>query len=189
MKFDGTLAKTVFTIALIPCMFSTAAARGMSLEVAQPLQIEVLERAPNTDFGFHPFDSDVARKSLFWNAFPEPPQAEFFEKNPTDAVKQPQQCDTICEKNPTQAVREPLDMECCGPTMSFNLKEAARTEVAIYNVNGRLVRRLSEMLSSGESSLTWDGMDDRGSRAASGVYFARVQANDETGKGKLVLVR
>jgi flagellar hook assembly protein FlgD len=73
--------------------------------------------------------------------------------------------------------------------MSFRLKEDAHAEIEIYNVNGRLVRRLSEMLSSGESSLTWDGMDDRGSRAASGVYFARVQANEEAGKGKLVLVR
>ncbi len=123
-------------------------------------------------------------------AVKQPPQCDTVcEKNPTEAVKQPPQCDTVCEKSPSQAVREPLDIECCGPTMRFNLKDAASAEIAIYNVNGRLVRRLSEMLSSGESSLTWDGMDDRGGRAASGVYFAQVQANAETGKGKLVLVR
>ena len=95
----------------------------------------------------------------------------------------------VMERTPTQAVREPLNVECCGPTMRFVLKEDASAEIVIYSVDGRLVRRLSEALPNGESSLTWDGRDDGGSRAASGVYFARVQANGETGKGKLVLVR
>ena len=95
----------------------------------------------------------------------------------------------VMERMPTQAVREPLNVECCGPTMRFDLKEAVSAEILIYSVDGRLVRRLSEALPSGDSFLTWDGRDDRGSRAASGVYFARVQANGETGKGKLVLVR
>jgi len=96
--------------------------------------------------------------------------------------------DEVFEKLPSQAVREPLNIECCGPTMRFDLKEAATTEIAIYSVNGRLVRRLTEALPDGESSITWDGRDDRGSRAASGVYFARVQANTDTGKAKLVLI-
>ena len=239
MKFARTLAKTAFTITLIACMFSTAAARGMSvevvepgavgidpvdrlpsLEIARPLEIEIPDRAPSVDMGFYPFDSDPTRKSLIWNAFPEPLQDEFFErtpslqlaqplesevvgkapsvdmgfypvdvtaKTPSAAVHQPLQ-DEFFERMPTQAVREPLDIECCGPTMRFDLKEAASAEIAIYSVNGRLVRRLTEALPSGESSLTWDGRDDRGGRAASGVYFARVQANEETGKGKLVLV-
>ena len=108
---------------------------------------------------------------------------------PVEAVKQPEQCDEMCPRLPTQAVREPLCVECFGPTMRLNLKNAAATEVAIYSVNGRLVRRMSEQLPSGESDLTWDGRTDFGTRAASGVYFAQVQAGVDVGKGKLVLVR
>ncbi|HYW67963.1 MAG TPA: FlgD immunoglobulin-like domain containing protein, partial [bacterium] len=80
-------------------------------------------------------------------------------------------------------------LEFFGPTMRFSMKEDSNAEIAIYNVNGRLVRRLTARLSSGESTITWDGKDDRGSRAASGVYFARVQANEQAGQGKLVVVR
>ena len=115
-------------------------------------------------------------------------QTEVMERLPSDAVREPMQTE-VMERTPTQAVREPLNVECCGPTMRFVLKEDASAEIVIYSVDGRLVRRLSEALPNGESSLTWDGRDDGGSRAASGVYFARVQANGETGKGKLVLVR
>ena len=207
MKFATTLAKTVFTIALIACMFSTAAARTPSVEIMepdaiaadslyrmpslaipQPMQVEILEKAPLVDMGFHPIDSDPTRKSLIWNAFPEPLNAEGAERMPSDAVRQPLNAEGA-ERMPTQAIREPLDIECCGPTMHFDLKKAVSAEILIYSVDGRLVRRLSEALPNGESSLTWDGRDDRGSRAASGVYFARVQANEETGQGKLVLVR
>ena len=256
MKFARTLAKTVFTITLIACMFSGAAARTPSVEVVEPgavgidsvgrlpsldmagpLQTEILNRSPLVDMGFYPLDSDPTRKSLIWNAFPEPLQDEFFEKaplvdmgfypidvtakapsvdmgfhpvdvtakTPSVAVHQPLEDevvrktpsiqlaqpleDEVVRKTPSIQLAHPRELECCGPTMHFSLKEAAATEIAIYSVSGRLVRRLTEALPSGESSLTWDGRDDRGSRAASGVYFARVQANGEAGKGKLVLVR
>ncbi len=241
MKSAETLAQTVFSIALIVFIFSSTATartpsvevveaaaieadpvyRTPSLEIAEPMQVEILGKAPLVDMGFYPFDSDPTRKSLIWNAFPEPLNTEFFEKAPlvdmgfypldatarvpsvavrqpmqveimerlpSDAVRQPMQVE-VMGRMPTQAVREPLNVECCGPTMRFDLKEAVSAEILIYSVDGRLVRRLSEALPSGDSFLTWDGRDDRGSRAASGVYFARVQANGETGKGKLVLVR
>ncbi len=230
MKFEGTLAQTVFSIALIVFVAlviftfsSTAMARTPSVEVieagvldidvlektpsldmAVPLDDEIVRRTPSLDMGFFPIDLDPDRKSLLWNAFPQPLQDEIFEKTPSLEMAVPLDDeivrktpslemavpldDEVAEKLPSQAVREPLNIECCGPTMHFNMKEAATTEIAIYSVNGRLVRRLTEALPGGESSVTWDGRDDRGARAASGVYFARVQANEETGKGKLVLI-
>ncbi len=225
MKFEATLAQTAFSIALTIFVFgSTAVARTPSVEVVEagvldtdvlwktpslemavPLNDEIVRRTPSIDMGFYPIDWDPDRKSLLWNAFPQPLQNEIFEKTPSLEMAVPLDDeivrktpslemavplnDEIAERIPSQAVREPLDIECCGPTMRFNMKEAAATEIAIYSVNGRLVRRLTEALPDGESSVTWDGTDDRGARAASGVYFARVQANAETGKGKLVLVR
>ena len=213
MKSAETLAQTVFSIAMIVFVglvififSSTAAARTPSVEVVEagvldtdvlwktpslemavPLDDEIVRRTPSLDMGFFPVDLDPDRKSLLWNAFPQPLQNEIFEKTPSLQLAQPLD-DEIAERTPSQAVREPLNIECCGPTMHFNIKEAATTEIAIYSVNGRLVRRLTEALPDGESSVTWDGTDDRGARAASGVYFARVQANAETGKGKLVLI-
>ena len=224
MKFARMLAKTVLTIALIACMFSAAAARTPSVEVVEAgvLEIDAVDKTPSVDMGIYPLDMDPTRKSLLWNAFPQPLQNEFFEKAPAidmgifplgNTAKTPSLemavplddeivrktpslemavplDDEIARKTPSEAVREPLNVECCGPTMHFDLKAAVSAEIVIYSVDGRRVRRISEALPSGDSSLTWDGRDDRGSRAASGVYFARVQADDGgTGKGKLVLVR
>jgi hypothetical protein len=158
--------------------------------VKQPPQCEdVCLRNPVEAVKQPPQCEDVCLRNPV-EAVKQPPQCEdVCLRNPVEAVKQPPQCDDVCLKNPTQAVRQPLDLECCGPTMRFSMKEDAAAEIAIFNVNGRLVRRFTAMLSSGESTITWDGKDDRGGRAASGVYFARVQANEEAGKGKLVLVR
>ena len=162
-------------------------------------------RYPYQDMGIFPFDNlmrtpveavkqpeqcDEVCPRLPVEAVKQPEQCdEMCPRLPVEAVKQPEQCDEMCPRLPTQAVREPLCVECFGPTMRLNLKNAAATEVAIYSVNGRLVRRMSEQLPSGESDLTWDGRTDFGTRAASGVYFAQVQAGVDVGKGKLVLVR
>ena len=247
MRSAETLAQTVFSIALIVFValviftFSSAAVartpsvevieagvldidvleKTPSLEMAVPLDDEIVRRTPSVDMGFYPIDWDPDRKSLLWDAFPQPLQDEIFEKTPSLEMAVPLDeeivrktpslemavpldeeivrktpslemavplDEEIVRKTPSQAVREPLNIECCGPTMRFSMKETASAEIAIYSVNGRLVRRLTEALPGGESSLTWDGRDDRGNRAASGVYFARVQANEETGKGKLVLI-
>ena len=135
-----------------------------------------------------PQQCDVIFVRLPVEAVKQPDQCDPIRKNPSQAVKQPDQCDPI-RKNPSQAVPQPMAVECNGPTMRLTLKDAAATEIAIYSVNGRLIRRISEQLDSGETELTWDGRSDSGARAASGVYFAQVQAGGEFGKGKLVLVR
>jgi hypothetical protein len=58
----------------------------------------------------------------------------------------------------------------------------------IYDVGGRLVRTLvAGHLSPGGKSVTWDGRDDAGGLAASGVYFYRLTAPGYTMTHKLVL--
>jgi flagellar hook assembly protein FlgD len=62
--------------------------------------------------------------------------------------------------------------------------------VAIYDLQGRRVRTLfDEERPAGPAEAEWDGLDDRGSRAASGVYLVRLQT---AGKGdylKVTLVK
>ncbi len=38
-------------------------------------------------------------------------------------------------------------------------------------------------------AITWDGRDDRGATVASGLYFARLVADDEVRHGKIVVLR
>jgi flagellar hook assembly protein FlgD len=51
---------------------------------------------------------------------------------------------------------------------------AERVEIGIYNVAGRLVRKLvSDYRTAGRYETTWDGRDDGGVSVTHGVYFLR----------------
>ncbi len=75
-------------------------------------------------------------------------------------------------------------------TVAFDLAKADHARVAIYNVQGRLVRHLvDETLEAGHHSTVWMGRDDNGHGVASGVYFARLEASSGNSITKLVLVK
>ena len=79
------------------------------------------------------------------------------------------------------------------PSVSVRLYvDAARdVRLAVHDVRGRLVRSLWEgRLTEGWRTVVWDGLDDGGRAAASGVYFLRADsAVAGTATRKLVLVR
>jgi uncharacterized membrane protein len=75
-------------------------------------------------------------------------------------------------------------------TCSLDLPRAAGGILAIYDVTGKLVRRLAAgSLPSGESRLTWDGRDAAGAKVGSGVYYLRVDAGEMHRAEKLAVVR
>jgi len=61
----------------------------------------------------------------------------------------------------------------------------------IYDPAGRLVRVLQDgRLQAGRHEIQWDGSDDRGVPAASGVYFAILRTPDQLlGRRKLTLIK
>jgi hypothetical protein len=61
-------------------------------------------------------------------------------------------------------------------TVRFTLPEAMPVTAEIWSVAGERVKVLArdQLLGEGENQLTWDGRDDRGLSAATGVYFFRV---------------
>jgi hypothetical protein len=72
----------------------------------------------------------------------------------------------------------------------FELPAAARVDLAIYSVDGRLVRRLEEssLRSAGVHRVTWNGRSHQETRAVAGVYFCRLQAGEETATRRLLLL-
>jgi hypothetical protein len=75
-------------------------------------------------------------------------------------------------------------------SLSFSTRDAANVEVDVYDVAGRLVRRLhSGALPSGEQRLSWDGRNDAGIAVGSGAYFAKVRAGSQSASTKLLLIR
>jgi hypothetical protein len=62
--------------------------------------------------------------------------------------------------------------------------------VTIYNIRGQRVARLRRSFQpAGRQTITWDGLDDKGRKVASGVYFYRVEAGGFTQARKMVILR
>jgi hypothetical protein len=75
--------------------------------------------------------------------------------------------------------------------ISFDLPVAERVTVRIYDSSGRLVRTLADAAAfpAGVHALPWDGSDQRGSRAPSGVYMIKLGTGSTLLTEKIVLTR
>lgn len=68
--------------------------------------------------------------------------------------------------------------------IQFDLPAPELVRLAVYDIQGREVRRLiSRMLPNGQHTAVWDGTDARGRRVSAGVYFYHLQA------GRFVAIR
>jgi len=75
-------------------------------------------------------------------------------------------------------------------TIRYDLGESGTVSLEIYDVGGNLVRRLvRDIMPAGSYAVEWNGLDDRGSRAGSGVYYCRLRAGKETISCKVILLR
>jgi subtilisin family serine protease len=76
-------------------------------------------------------------------------------------------------------------------TISYSLRAAARVELRVLDVQGRVVRKLVPGLGQmpGEYTYTWRGRDDVGRDVASGVYLVELRAGSERSTTKVVLIR
>jgi hypothetical protein len=75
-------------------------------------------------------------------------------------------------------------------TIRFTLPSQGFVDMKVYDVSGRAVRTLvSEEMPAGEHRVLWDGRNNGGGPVASGVYFYRIVAGNQTATRKMVLLR
>lgn len=76
-------------------------------------------------------------------------------------------------------------------TIRFELSESATVNLAVYDVAGRLVKQLlaHEARGYGRHEVVWDGRDLSGRSAASGLYFYRIETENDRATGRIVLIR
>ena len=71
--------------------------------------------------------------------------------------------------------------------VSFSLPRAGRVTLDVYDLRGAHVRSLfAGAQPAGPASLAWDGRDDRGRTAATGVYVLVLRAGDELARTKVI---
>jgi hypothetical protein len=72
----------------------------------------------------------------------------------------------------------------------INVPQGRTGDLAVYDVNGRLVRALLRNQTSGPAQVVvWDGRDDRGARVSAGVYYVRLDMSGSTRTEKIVIAR
>ncbi len=75
-------------------------------------------------------------------------------------------------------------------TISFTLPEDSEVSIGVYDLAGRKVKSLaSGRRGAGGHEVPWDGTNDSGRRAASGVYFVRLESGRGSVTRTLSLVR
>ena len=75
-------------------------------------------------------------------------------------------------------------------TIAFSIAQQSQVSLTIYDVTGRVVRRLvNDARSAGVYRILWDGRNDDGRGIGSGVYFYRLKAGQFVETKKMVLIR
>jgi ligand-binding sensor domain-containing protein len=74
--------------------------------------------------------------------------------------------------------------------IEFHLSQKSDVHLEIYNVRGQRVRTLVHaMISAGRHSVVWDGRDDAGRSAGSGIYICRIESPNFHAAHKMIMVR
>ncbi|NLO11343.1 MAG: T9SS type A sorting domain-containing protein [Candidatus Cloacimonetes bacterium] len=75
-------------------------------------------------------------------------------------------------------------------TIVYGVPERGDTHVAIYNMKGQLVKRITDrFLESGSYQYFWNGRDESGSEVSSGVYMVRMTSPSVKSSRKIVLAK
>ena len=74
--------------------------------------------------------------------------------------------------------------------IEFSIPEKSFVSLKIYDMNGKLVRRLSNgTKNQGRYLATWDAKNEFGFKVASGVYFYKLQTSNNVVTKKMLLMK
>jgi flagellar hook assembly protein FlgD len=74
--------------------------------------------------------------------------------------------------------------------ISYTIPRRMRVRIDLFDATGRSIATLVDAeQDAGDHVARWDGRDNEGQAAASGVYFCRVTAEELSASIKLVLLR
>ncbi len=73
--------------------------------------------------------------------------------------------------------------------ITFNLERDAYVSVRILDVNGKIIREITDKaFQQGQHTMVWDAADNSGATVKSGFYFCTIQAGDISLTRKLIIL-
>jgi flagellar hook assembly protein FlgD len=74
--------------------------------------------------------------------------------------------------------------------ISYQITTPGNVRLKVYNIAGQLVKTLvNGGQEPGVYDIVWSGLDDQGRRVASGVYFCRLETDDQSAIKKMTILR
>jgi hypothetical protein len=73
-----------------------------------------------------------------------------------------------------------------GAAIRFVTPTAGNVSIRVFDAGGRLLRRLDDRVAAGPHEVRWDGKDEQGRAAPSGILFYEVVANGTRRTGRMV---
>jgi flagellar hook assembly protein FlgD len=76
-------------------------------------------------------------------------------------------------------------------TISYELPTSTAVDLSVYDVAGKLVKRLveGEVVGTGRHDVIWDGKNEAGRSVAAGVYLCRLEAGGHSTTQAIALVK
>ena len=73
--------------------------------------------------------------------------------------------------------------------IQFAVPQTEKVKLEVYDIQGRLIKTLVdyELYQPGKYEVSWNGIDNKGNRVASGVYFAKMQAGKFAHTKKMIM--
>jgi len=136
-------------------------------------------------------DVDLEDGDYRWRAYAEDPISRGSLSEPAEFVVHYVPDDEEPQEPTAIALRQnrPNPFSQC-TRIAFDLPEASRARLAIYGVDGRLVRVLKEgVFGPGPVDVEWNGTDEEGLSVACGVYLAKLEVSGQTKHRKVVVLR
>ncbi len=93
---------------------------------------------------------------------------------------------TTAPPGPLRCFPNPTRLET---KIAYSVRRAGPVRLTVHDVSGRVVTSLIDgWMNAGEHTVVWNGRDATGRRAASGVYFARLESGGDVVNGRIVLL-
>lgn len=66
----------------------------------------------------------------------------------------------------------------------------SKVKISVFDILGREIKNLlNEIATAGNHYVNWNGVNDAGQQVSSGIYFAKVKAENQAKTIKMLLVR
>jgi prepilin-type processing-associated H-X9-DG protein len=80
--------------------------------------------------------------------------------------------------------------EAASTEIDFVLDEEGWVRIAVFNQRGRLIRKIAEKsFGAGQHTLAWDGRDEKGNKAGSGIYQVLIETRNGKTRKQIVIAR